>query len=134
MVSGRSVSAEAHPIREGKATARETERAVQDREYTLALGAASYLLTRKIASATKDEKRAGKMRRVAYKKREHLKAQFDGEFAGLAPSALLKKIAADWDDSERLTFLIDLAFSDPFVPYAIDFKPRDLHAALRKIV
>lgn len=105
-----------------------------DLEYAVALGCSTVLLGSYIASNTSDEKRRAKMDEVVERQRVLVEASTgledlsDGDLRGL-----LLAIAAGWDHSDRVKYLIDLDFSDPFSPYSLKYS-HGLHTgAIRTI-
>lgn len=102
-----------------------------DKEFAALTAAASTILARELTQVETNAERKAKKQRVLDKKWECFGLAFP-ELAVDVPSL------SDVDAFVRrglpldraITLLVDLAFSDPFSPYELKFKPKDFHNAL----
>jgi hypothetical protein len=105
---------------------------VNDR-YCFAVTAGNLFLAEEIMCRERDSRRQQKMHRVIEEKRRTLRSAFPEVAADLGPAARsFAAIAGEWPDDQATTLLIDLAFTDPFAPYELEFKDGDFERALRQ--
>lgn len=103
-----------------------------DADYTRLIAIGTYLLAKELTGLEKDFERQLKKHNVVDRKLKMLRETFptlERELLGNVAYLL----AAQWSRDDALTFLIDLAFLNPFAPYELAFKPSDFEAALTRV-
>lgn len=117
--------------RRGQLMTTEKQSFTTDKEFAALTAAASTILARELTRVETNAERKAKKQRVLDKKWDCFVRTFP-ELAAEVPSL------ADLDALVRrglpldraITLLVDLAFSDPFSPYELKFKPKDFHNSL----
>jgi hypothetical protein len=105
-----------------------------EHNYTLVLSAATLFLAQGLARLEKNSKRKRKMDNVVARKREMLREAFPDETSGMMLEEDVRRlIEGDWSRDQAMTLIIDLAFSNPFAPYELDFKEEDFWSVLKEI-
>ncbi len=102
--------------------------------YTFLISVGTLLLAEKLTQSEQQEERKKKKENVLEKKRELLRSTFPELTASVSlQSGLDKLLRGEWPKDEALTFLIDLAFTNPFAPYELKFSDKDFEVALKEI-
>jgi hypothetical protein len=104
----------------------------EDYPFLISLG--SFAMAVRLSELERDSTRQHKKNRVVRKKRSLLSATFPqysdeiqrGDFQGLFAST-------DWPKEAATTYLIDLAFTDPFAPYTLKYSDSDFEVALTDV-
>lgn len=103
-------------------------------KYTRALAGASLLLADDLAYRESNKTRRDKKNRVVLSKFALLREAFLAYVGNLQRVDAAKiLVEGQWPRPEAITLLIDLAFSNPFSPYELNFKEKDLESAIEKV-
>jgi hypothetical protein len=107
---------------------------MEDHSYTRSIAAGNLLLAHDIAKCEKNSKRKAKMEKAITGKRDLFQQTFSEKWTAaewvLGCENVLRNSVYKQD---AVTFLIDLAFVNPFAPYELNFAETDLKAALVNI-
>ncbi len=105
-----------------------------ERDYTLAIAAASILLADELRSCEQKVERKIKKKRVVDRKLSALREAYPERCGTVKRCSDVKALlAGDWPKDEAQQLIIDLAFSNPFAPYELTFKDSDLTKGLTKV-
>ena len=105
-----------------------------ERDYTCAVAAASLLVAGRLAALETNATRRAKKERVVQRKLALLREAFPEQAASVADCTDAGKLLeCPWQEDEARTFIIDLAFANPFAPYELRFKDAHLAMALVEI-
>ena len=109
----------------------------QPGDYSLAIAAGTLYLCKQLSALEKkhgNADRAERKRAVVERKIAMMKEAFPGETEGIAdkelPTALLP---TGWPRDRSTSYLIDLAFSNPFAPYELKVKDKHFDEGLRNV-
>jgi len=103
-------------------------------KYTRALAGASLLLADDLACRESNPTRKEKKYRIVLRKFDLLREAFPAHVGKLQRGDAAKSLVeGEWPSPEAVTLLIDLAFSNPFSPYELNFKGKDLESAIEKV-
>jgi hypothetical protein len=97
----------------------------------VALSAALVYMDSSLIVNELDHQRRQKKWRVVEKRREVLGLL--GVPKDQQVSDFLRASSAGWADARRNLFLVELAFTEPFAPYELDFDDKDRHVALGQV-
>jgi hypothetical protein len=109
---------------------RDERRVTVKDDYTLLLGAGTLLVARGIAKRREgaDPGKAKRMNTVGVEKAQLLHEAFPDAVPDRRASATAMRrviTSPEWDPVDAKTFVIDLAFADPFAPYEIKYDQGD---------
>ena len=105
-----------------------------DDHLTLSLTAAQILVADYIASQEEKEDRRTKMDNVIARLRETIDLTLPaGTALYFEPASYLQAVGEGLAENDRMSFLIELYFLDPFAPYTIKYRPRVRQKALRLV-
>jgi hypothetical protein len=103
-----------------------------DKAYSRNIAAGSFLMAHHLAGAERKDERKAKKNRVLERKRELIKETFDtGPIQWSDDVAEL--LVTDVPSDQVKTYLIDMAFSNPFAPYELKYKEGDFEEALKAL-
>ncbi len=105
--------------------------------WALSSSFATYLLADAIARRSGGD-RGEKMARVVEKLHVAIgsllsDADFDGDIDADDAALLLVRFIESWQEADRLRFMIDLSFGDPFFPFSLKVRQRDFEQALQDV-
>lgn len=101
---------------------------------TLSLMSAQILVADFIASRERNPERRKKMDNVVVRLQETVDAVLTAESAPhFDPPGYLRAVGENLAESDRLSFLIELYFLDPFAPYTLKYRDRVRREALRRV-
>ncbi len=116
-----------------KLRSNQNENSQINHSYACAIAAGTLHLAKLITYSEKDNERKQKKQRVVERKSKLLKEAFPEETQALfLPEGTQKLLEYNWSWDESMTFLIDLAFTNPFAPYELEFKESDFEEALKQ--
>ena len=102
--------------------------------YTRALAGASLLLADDLACRESNKTRRDRKYRVVLRKFDLLREAFPAHVGKLQRvDAARSLVEGKWPRPRAVTLLVDLAFSNPFFPYELNFKEKDLESAIEKV-
>ena len=105
-----------------------------DDHLTLSLTAAQTLVADFIASDQENPERRAKMDNVIARLRETIDLTLPaGTASHFAPVGYLAAVGEHLAENDRLSFLIELYFLDPFAPYTLKYRDRVRREALRRV-
>lgn len=85
----------------------------------------------KLTELARDDARKEKKRNVLNLKLDLINEAFPNK--NISHSGVASLIDTEMDEDQVTTFLIDMAFSDPFAPYELKYKESDFETALKKL-
>lgn len=99
----------------------------------LSLAAAQLLVADFIASQEEDAERRTKMDNVIARQRESVEQTLESDAAKhFDPRSYVQAVGARLEEKDRLAFLIELFFLDPFAPYTLKYRGKAQQKALQK--
>lgn len=105
-----------------------------ERDYTLMLGVGTLLLAEDLTRSESNEERKHKKERVLERKRDMLREAFPEQTAGLPLKEDAKSLLeGKWPQDEAVTFIIDLAFTNPFAPYELRYHDDEMGIGLEHV-
>ena len=106
---------------------------IEESTWALAFSLAAFCLGTWIADCT-DGERGEKMARVLARQADGLASLLeDAGLDGGDVDEVFQSLTDNWSEGDRIRFLIDLDFSDPFFPYDLKVKPQDFQTGLREV-
>ncbi len=112
-----------------------------EQHYPFLLSVGTLLLAQELTRLERKKKHRQKMERVLIKKQELLCEAFPEDIADfivqgegfIITKNLEDALRFNWPNDQALTFIIDLAFTNPFAPYELSFSDKHFSQALAKI-
>jgi hypothetical protein len=111
-----------------------TETIGTDEGYDLAISAGTLLLATELAALEYNPDRKRKKQRIELLKLDGLRASLPDLARRLeVPADARILVERSWTREDAVSFLIDLAFIDPFDPYVLAFREKDFRTALESV-
>ncbi len=112
-----------------------------EQHYSFLISIGTLILAQELAKLEKQKSHRQKMERVVVKKRDLLCEAFPEEAAKfivkgdgfIITENLEEALKLDWPVDRSVTFLIDLAFSNPFAPYELSYSAKAFSSALTEV-
>lgn len=106
----------------------------QDHKYACSIAAGTLLIAEELTRGENNKGRKEKKERVVNSKRELLKEAFKEYTSRLSLKGdTYKLLEGEWPKGKATTFVIDLAFANPFAPYELKFKNSHFESALKGV-
>lgn len=106
----------------------------QDHKYVCSIAAGTLLIAEELTRIENNKGRKEKKERVVNSKRKLLKEAFKEYTSGLSLKGdTYKLLEGEWPKDKATTFVIDLAFANPFAPYELKFKNSHFESALKGV-
>lgn len=106
----------------------------QDHKYACYISAGTLLIAKELTRLENNKGRKEKKERVVNSKRKLLREAFLEDTHGLSLEGDTYKLLEDkWPKDKATTFVIDLAFTNPFAPYELKYKESHFDSALKNV-
>lgn len=104
-----------------------------ERNYSRDIAAGTFLMAQRLTQMENEKTRYEKKQRVVREKRDILEQTFPELKSTLAAGEYWRLLGGTWPSDMAVTFIIDLAFTDPFAPYELKYEEKDFEVALKEV-